>query len=145
MFIILLVQPYKKQFKEYNVIDAFMMLYFVIMFVMITAADEADIKAAQFSSGAYGVITILGLAPLFYFFLLCIWWIFVKKNLRRKLPCFQSVHSNNVQLKESYVNDDFPDRIQNPSTYETQAAAPLLCTQEHNSCSNTKYGAALMS
>ena len=79
MFIILLVQPYKKQFKEYNVIDAFMMLYFVIMLVMITAADEADIKAAQFSSGTYGVITIFGLAPLFYFFLLCIWWIFGRK------------------------------------------------------------------
>ena len=145
MFTVLLVQPYKKQFKVYNVIDAFMMLHLSIMFVLITAADEADIKAAQFSSGTYGVLAILSLAPLFYFFFLCIWWIFVKKNLRRKLPCFRVVNSNSVQLQESYVNDDFPDRIQNPSTYETQAAAPLLCTQEHNSCSNTKYGAAPMS
>ena len=140
MFTVLLVRPYKKQFKVYNVIDAIMTLYFAIMFVLIIAANEADIKAARFSSGTYGILAILSLAPLFYIVVLCIWWIFVKKNLRHKLPCFQSVHSNSVQLQESHVHDDFPDRIQNPSTYETQAAAPLLC-QERNS--TTKYGAAL--
>ena len=42
-----------------------MTLYFAIMFVLIIAANEADIKAARFSSGTYGVLAILSLAPLF--------------------------------------------------------------------------------
>ena len=78
-------------------------------------------------------------------------------NMLCILHCFSECHifrerswnsfTNNVQLQETYVNnDDFPDQIiQNPSTYETQPEAPLLCTQKYDSCSDTKYGAAVLS
>ena len=51
MFIILVVQPYKEQFKAYSVIDGFMFLLLSVVFILIIAADEADIKAVYFSTG----------------------------------------------------------------------------------------------
>ena len=136
VFIILLVQPYKEQFKA---IDAFMLFLLVVVFIVITAADEADIKAANFSTATYAFLAIVSLLPLFYVVGLSIWWIFVKKKIKCKLPCFRGMKSNSVQLQESYENNDFPDRIENPSTYEPQAA-PLLNHQEHDSNYDTKYG-----
>ena len=138
LFVILLVQPYKEQFKAYNAIDAFMLLFLAVIFIVITAADEADIKAAYFSTATYAFLAIISLAPLIYFVVLCIWWIFIKKKLKRKLPCFRGVESNSIQLQESYENDDFPDRIENPSIYEPQAAS--LLNLQHDSKNSIKYG-----
>ena len=138
LFVILLVQPYKEQFKIYNAIDAFMLLFLAVIFMVMTAADEADIKAAYFSTATYAFLAIISLAPLIYIVVLCIWWIFIKKKLKRKLPCFRGVEPNNIQFQESYENDDFPDRIENPSTYEPQAASML--NLQHDSKNNIKYG-----
>ena len=140
LFIILMVQPYKTQFKAYNRIDAFMILMLGITFIVITAADEADIKAAYFSSWSYGALAILSVVPFIYFVVLSIWWILVKKNFKRKLMCFRRSESDSVQLHESHVNSDFPDRVENPNTYETQAA-PLLNVSQNDSHHNTEYGA----
>ena len=43
MLIILVVQPYKKQFKAYSVIDAFMLLFLGVVCIMNVAGDEASI------------------------------------------------------------------------------------------------------
>ena len=48
MFMQLSLRPYKEEFKVYNITDAFMLLIFSGMFIMIIAGDEAGIKASYF-------------------------------------------------------------------------------------------------
>ena len=143
MFIVLVVQPYKEQFKAYTVIDAFMIFLIGVMNIVLVAADEAGIKAAFFYTGSNVAFGFVGLVPFIYFVVLSIWWIFMKRELKRKLPCFRRVDFHTVQ-SQSQEFDDLPDRMENPSIYEAQAA-PLLRDQEHDPHRDAKYGATLSS
>ena len=143
LFIILVVQPYKEQFKVYNIIDAFMIFFLGVMNIIVVAADEAYTEASYFYTGSNVILGFSSLAPLVYFVVLSIWWIFVKRELKRKLPCFGGVDSNTVQSR-SQEFEDLPDRMENPSLYKAQAA-PLLCDKGHNSHRDAKYGATVSS
>ena len=143
MFIILVVQPYKEQFKAYSAIDAFMLLLLGVMNILIVAADEAGIKAFYFLTGTNIALGFIGMIPLVYFVVLSSWWIFVNRELKHKLPCFRRVDYSTLQSRSQEFND-FPDRIENPSTYEAQAA-PLLRNQKCGAHQNTKHGATLSS
>ena len=68
MLIILVVQPNKKQFKAYSVIDAFMLLFLGVVCIMNVAGDEAGIKAVYFHKGTHLVFGFLSLIPLIYNF-----------------------------------------------------------------------------
>ena len=129
-FIILAVQPYKEQFKAYTLIDSLMMLVVNILYILTVAADEANIKAPYFSKLTHFFIAFLAMAPLLYVVILTIWWIFVKRKLQLRLPCFQK-SSSYVQLEQSCADEDFPDRIINPNAYQAQAG-PLLFDHQHN-------------
>ena len=104
---------------------------------MNVAGDEAGIKAVYFHKGTHLVFGFLSLIPLIYFVVLSIWWIFVKRELKRKLSCFCGVGFNTVQSRSQEFND-FPDRIENPSTYEAQAA-PLFRNQKCGTLKNVKH------
>ena len=145
LFIILVVQPYKEQFKAYSVIDAFMIFFLGVMNIVVVAADEANLKASYFHTGSNVVLGFVSLVPLVYFVVLSIWWIFVKRALKRKLPCFRGVDSNTIR-SQSQEFDDLPDRIENPSLYKAQAA-PLLCDKEkeYGPHQDAKYGSILSS
>ena len=143
LFVILVVQPYKEQFKAYSVIDAFMVFFLGVMNIVVVAADEAGIKASYFYTGSNVILGFVSLVPLVYFLVLCIWWIFVKRELKHKLPCFGGVDSNTVQ-SQSQEFEDLPDRMENPSLYKAQAAS-LLCDKGQNSHHDAKYGATVSS
>ena len=140
MFFVLALRPYKEQFKAYNIIDAFMLLYTGVICIVITAADEADTKASYFSTGTYTILAGLTLTPLIYIVALSIWWIIVKRNIKRLLPCFRRKEENN----EYEENADFADRLENPQTYNA-TAAPLLRIEDSNPHHGTKYGTAELS
>ena len=143
LFIVLVVQPYKEQFKAYNVIDAFMISFLGLINTVVIAADEAYINASFFYTGNNVILGLVSLVPLVYFVVLSIWWLLVKRHFKNKLPCFRGVHLNTVQ-SQSQEFDDLPDRMENPSMYQAQAA-PLLFDQEHESHQDAKYGATLSS
>ena len=130
MFLIFAVQPYKKQFKAYCIIDALFHLLLAAAFIISTAADEADVKAIRFSKPSYILIGVVGTLPLLYLCMLICWWIFIQKNLKQKLPCFQVRES--IQLQESFETDyNFLDRRDDPQTSPTQAT-PLLSVSQEN-------------
>ena len=62
----------------------------------------------------------------------------MKRELKRKLPCFQGVDSNTVQSRSQEFND-LPDHLENSSLYKAQAA-PLLCDIGQNPHQDVKYG-----
>ena len=135
VFIVLAVQPYKEQFKAYSTIDAFMLLIIGSVCMIITAADEANTKSVQFSTPTYVLAALVSLIPSLYMTGLIIWWIFVKKKLKLKLPCFQV--QDPLQLQESY---DFPDRIENPDPYQAETVPILIGVSQQ--LQDGKYGPA---
>ena len=125
MFIILAIQPYKEPFKAYSIIDAFMLLLLAAAFIISTAADEADVKAIRFSKPSYILLGIVAIIPSVYLCVLILWWIFIKKNLKQKLPCFRVRES--LPFRESIgPDDDFPDRRDDPQT----SCTPLLSVSQ---------------
>ena len=135
MFIIMAVQPYKEQFKAYSTIDALMLLILASLFIIIAAADVADIKAHWFSKPTYVLAALVGLIPSLYMTGLIIWWIFIKKKLKHKLPCFRV--RDLLQLQESY---DFPDRIENPDSHQAETVPILNGVPQQPQ--DRKYGSA---
>ena len=89
MFVMFVVQPYKEQFKQYILVDAFMILTLAINFATFVAADEANVKASYFSEVTHYVLAFLSLIPFGYLVVLSIWWMFVKKKLYYLLPCIR--------------------------------------------------------
>ena len=139
MFAVLAVRPYKEQFKAYSTIDAFMILVLACVFIMATAGTEADYKAIRFSTISYALLSAIALTPNLYLIGLIIWWIFVKKNYRYKLPCLRKPEL--VQLEQSIDRDDIPDRIAHPLSYQSQAA-PLLAVSQEREHGEVNYGSA---
>ena len=123
MFVTLVVQPYKEQFKVYSLIDLFMLLVLACIYIMLTAGDIANVKAHYFSAGTYSVIGILCVIPLVYFVTLSIRWIIVKMKLKQRLPCSRTT---DLPQAVQQSDTDFPDRIEHPSVYQ---ASPLLPIQ----------------
>ena len=141
MFTILMVQPYKEQFKAYSKIDAYMLVTIAGVFIMATAGSQADVKAVEYSKLSYTLMGVMAILHILYVVGLLIWWVFVKKNLKRKLPCFQAREPEH-SLEESYCATDLPDRIEHPTIYESPCA-PLLSVGQENECGHCpKYGSA---
>ena len=134
IFAILTVQPYKEQFKAYTTIDAYMLLTIAMVFIMTSAADDADIKAVEFSTPSYIALAAIEMAPTIYLVGLIVWWIFVKNRVNQKLPCIQI-------RKESYNTNDFPDRIEHPQSYQPENT-PMINSGQENRHHNMYYGAA---
>ena len=135
----MVVQPYKEESKAYSTVDTFMIILLAGVFIMATAGNEANVKAIRFSTLSYTLMAIVGISPNFYLIGVIIWWIFVKKKFRPKLPCFQKQEP--VQLEESYLADDFPDRIAHPTNYEAQTA-PLLTVSQERGHMKLNYGSS---
>ena len=141
LFIVLAVRPYKEQFKAYNIIEAFMIFFLGVLNIAVVARDEADTNDQFYNTGSNVILGLVGLVPLIYLVVLSIWCIFVKRELKRKLPFFRGVDSNTAPSRSQEI-DDLPDRMENPRMYQAQAA-PLLCDQEHDHHQDAKYGATL--
>ena len=130
MFLQFTVQPYKEQFKVYNIIDSFMFLILALICISIIARDEADIRNPSLSTPTYIFMGVVEIVPALYLIGLIVWWLFVRKKLHRKFSCFR------VQDTEQSRDSDYlPHRVENPRIYEDQAS-PLLGMSQENSISS---------
>ena len=136
MFLLFTLQPYKEQFKFYNIIDALMLLILALVFVIVIATDEASLRDAYFSTPLYVLLGVVEIAPCLYLIGLVIWWFFVRRRIHCKLPCF-GIQDH----EESHDTYCFPDRIENSMLYRNQQA-PLLEISHNNQHQDIGYGAA---
>ena len=138
MFMQLSLRPYKEEFKVYNITDAFMLLIFSGMFIMIIAGDEAGIKASYFRKFSYWILGLFVTVPLIYFLVVTIWWLLVKKRLKTcyvsKLRSFR-VTPETPQIEESFSDSDIPHRLENPSDYSSPNTPLISATGK-----DAKYG-----
>ena len=127
MFLQLVIQPYKEQFKVYSIIDAFMYLILALICISIITRDEADIRNASLSTPTYIFLGVVEIVPALYLIGLIVWWFLVR--LHRKFSCFRVQNT-----EQSRVSDYFPHRMENPRIYEDQVS-PLLSMSQENSSS----------
>lgn len=139
MFVILAIQPYKDQFKVYSIVDAFMLLILALLFMTIIAIDEAEVKTSLFKTPSYIFLGTVEIIPALYITCLIVWWMFVRKKFHSKLPWFRA----RVQ-EDSEGTDGFGDWIENPRTYQDQAAPLLDVSQENQRQDVAKYGSVTL-
>ncbi len=127
LFLHLSLQPYKEEFKIYNITDSLLLLIFGSWFIMILAGEEADIKAVYFSNFSYLCVAIISLLPLVYFIVVGVWWLLIRKNLKSFCKCklLQFRGKQDRFRPESLEDNPFPHRLDNPTDY-TNANTPLL-------------------
>ena len=138
----LLVQPYKEQFRIYNLIDIVMMLNFVLITVMATAADEASMKAVRFTNFSFVLTGMFVVFPFVYLVAVTMWKIWSTNCFKlcarrvKELGNHWKQH-HNIDIKENDTSYNFPDRMENPINYQVQAGLLQGDNQRHIS-----YGTA---
>ena len=135
MFMQLSLRPYKEEFKVYNITDAFMLLILSGVFIMAIAGDEAGIKASYFSTFSYSVLALIAIFPMIYFFVVTIWWLLIKKQL--KTWCISKFRSFRAQPEIPQIDESFSESniLENPSDYSS-SNTPLISAPGKDS----KYG-----
>ena len=135
MFMHLSLRPYKEEFKVYDITDAFMLLILSGVFIMEIAGDEADIKASYFSTFSYSFLALIGIVPIIYFFVVTIWWLLVKKQLKTwcisKLCSFRAPPET-PQIEESFSESDIPHRLENPSDYSSSNTSLISAPRKYS-------------
>ena len=82
------VQPYKENFRGCIVTDVFLMFNYASLMIMAPAADEASIKAADFTNFSYTMCGVLAAVPVVYITGLGIRWFAAKRNLLGTVSTF---------------------------------------------------------
>ena len=122
----LLVQPYKEQFRIYNLIDIVIMLNIVLIMVMATAADEASMKAISFAKFSYALTGMFAVAPFVYLVAVTMWRIWSTNCFKlcarkvKELGSHWKQHYN-IDIEENDTSYNFSDRMENPINYQVQA------------------------
>ncbi len=122
----LLVQPYKEQFRIYNLIDIVIGLNFVLIMVMATAAEEASMKAVRFANFSFVLTGMFVVAPFVYLVAVTMWRIWSTNCFKlcarrvKELGSHWKQH-HNINIEENDTSYNFPDRMENPINYHVQA------------------------
>ena len=136
------IQPYKEKFSIYNISDAFVMLNFISIMIMGTAADEANMKAASFTDFSYVMCGVLATMPLVYLMGFSIRWAARKKRFMRYCICFTKgciQRQETTDIEQPNIESSLPDRLQNPMDYSTPDSYLDKHINQH-----TKYGTAAL-
>ena len=122
----LLVQPYKEQFRIYNLLDIVMMLNIVLILVMATASTEASMNASPLANFSFALTGVFAVLPFVYLVAVTMWRIWstncFKVCVRRmkELGSHWKQHQN-INIEENDTSYNFPDRMENPINYQVQA------------------------
>ena len=138
----LLVQPYKEQFRIYNLIDIVIMLNIVLIMVMASASAEASLKAVRFANFSFVLTGMFAVLPFVYLVAVTMWRIWSTNCFKLCVKRVKELGSHwkqhhNIDIEENDTSYNFPDRMENPINYQVQAG--LL--QEENQ-RRISYGTA---
>ena len=126
---ILIVQPYKVQFKVYTLTDTMLLLNLACVFIMATASDEANMKASYFREFSFVMVGIFVTVPVVYLVAFTTWWFLVDKRFGSK--CFLKIRSwlrKDTHNPIETDHEDMPHRLQNPQKYERLLSIPNAAT-----------------
>ena len=127
--IILIVQPYKRQFASYNIVDAIIVTIVAIYFAGVTCMIDTSVEELRFESFSVVILGITLLIPPLYVAVIGVRWLYVRIGIGKScIAKMKSLFSKDPQ--ESTIAEWSPDRLENPGSYEN-ATTPLLAVNRN--------------
>ena len=104
--VVVIVQPYKKEYRLYNILDPVLFLIQALFVAGITAVNCGNVTQRDYNSALFVFVALASLLPQFYLAAVVLWWIF---------------KSTFCHCKPIYTQDrspELPDRLLHSSDYE---------------------------
>ena len=133
---VVVLQPYRS--TVLNVTDSFLILSVIICYSSVMASSLNVVKSVSFLDISLIMIYLSALVPLFYIFILVVYWLVVGKKLPQKLYR-KLVHRNTAEEQQQLLEDSLPDRIVHAEAY-TPLIPAAMSGGEHYSDSESDQG-----
>ena len=104
--VVVIAQPYKKEYDRYNILDPVIMLIPALFFAGMVGVNLSDKIDRAFVKPFFVYTGIVSLFPLLYLCILAVWWV-----------CGRGVFGCRLTRQEDLVIPDLPDRIVNSGRY----------------------------
>ena len=103
--VVILVEPYRKEYKIYNVIEPCLYLLLALYLVGVTAVNISNVQQRAYLQPLFIYVGTVGLLPLLYLFVVTVWWVHQRGMFGFKLTSTRD------------LTPDLPDRLLNSGNY----------------------------
>ena len=105
--VVIAVQPYKKEYDNFNILDTVMLLLMVLCLSSITCLNVANVKSRFYEKIAFLLVGLVGLSPLVYLCMATLHWLYHRGFLGFKI------------IKQAARIPDLPDRMLHSGEYSS--------------------------
>ena len=108
--LLLVAEPYKREYAFFNILDFLVMLWQSIVSTLIVFLNFSTLMYKAYVKSSIILFGIVGFMPLLHFVILLIRWIYRWSKLTTHHGIIFPCHQNTTE-------DDLPDRVSNPDGY----------------------------
>ena len=106
---IIAIQPYKKEYAVFNIVDAVIMLFISLIYAGISSANINSLEETSVLDASFIFTGLVGLFPLAYMSALVLHWLY-----KLEVCCFQCKALRKVSISESW-----PYRLAHPDNEDS--------------------------
>ena len=103
--VVIVVQPYKKEYENFNILDTVMVLVLALCLASITCLNTANVKNRSYDESFFVLLVLIALLPLVYLCMVTVHWIYHRGFLGFKITT------------QPARTPDLPDRILHSREY----------------------------
>ena len=103
--VVIVVQPYKKEYENFNILDTVIMLLLALWLASITCLNVAALENRPYGKFTFLLVGLVGLFPLVYLCMVTVHWLYHRGFLGFKIPT------------QDACTPDLPDRIVHSREY----------------------------
>ena len=96
VILIIAVQPYKKEYAFFNIVDAVIMLFVALFYACVDGLNTSSLEEVRHVKPLFMLATVVGLFPLAYMSAVVLYWLY-----KRQVCCFRFVVFKNNTFTES--------------------------------------------
>ena len=104
---VIVVQPYKKEYENFNILDTVMVLVLALGLASITCLNTAIVKNRFYVKSTFLLVVLIALLPLVYLCMVTVHWIYCRGFLGFKITT------------QAARTPDLPDRILHSREYRS--------------------------
>ena len=105
VLVVVIVQPYKEEYRLYNILDPVMILTHALLLAGVTAINSANVKQRAYISSLFVFVGIVLLLPQLYLAAVALWWI------------YKSAFCQCKPIDTQELSPSIPDRLLHSSNY----------------------------
>lgn len=133
VMILISVKPYKEMYENNLKFDATFMLLLSLFYLSIISLDVSSVKDHRLVKISFYTTAISGIVPFIYVTTIIFFWIISKRNYGPLL--IKKVMDNWKSRSQIFEEDngDVPDRLENPSDYDSKVGSMNVSRSEMSS------------